>query len=676
MVSCGSTDTNKCYSGHNQVQKILLPPLSGIETSMHDLSRIQQFTESQPYKQQIMPSFQNQTVFYTNHYRFNQIPKYRKRRFSSQSDIGPMTDKLRNSMGYQSQPKFVKRKKTIRRSASPVKMNFSDQCASANHKVNKNNCNQNLSYINSPNDTDDTMNDFQNQPSPLTEIVDPPSDRSLTPTVLIESQLSKSKKATTVEGSSLSCSTSVFTKSQLNRPQTPKPKERSIEQNFTDIFEKFSQKNSEIRKQISRQTENFWKNIQSFDPRKDDVNMLQFTIDDNLFKLRENIRSTENFSIHDIQELNSYMFQLISEYSQRKNPDELLHIQSAISSTKDIIFENLIKWIKNTTQVDNQIQNMHSVLLEISPITKNYNIDNLITRPHLIGISREILGFKEEVTDVLSSLFCELDTWSRNLKQSENNDNDLTRENQILKKSQSLFQKQSDDLIKQLKNLQENSDKLKRKLQRTKEQAEQINAEKNFLKKENEILRKECKISHQQLDNLLSNLEYLKKSQKKLEQLKPILQKAERIFQENTLLKTTNKNLSKEKNTLKKRSNDLTNKLNGLKKLQGEHAKLQNEMQITKETLKKIHKKKKMLELENQSLKSKTKALQQQLSDLPKTLESIISKNKSDLQTQEEEASKSPVTNRVRDNNLFEYCFQINSNCSNNSKISIRNIIN
>ncbi len=99
-------------------------------------------------------------------------------------------------------------------------------------------------------------------------------------------------------------------------------------------------------------------------------------------------------------------------------------------------------------------------------------------------------------------------------------------------------------------------------------------------------------------------------------------------------------------------------------------------MLITKKTLEKVHKEKLLLELENQDLRSDRKALQQQLTNLPKALESIISKNKSEMKTQEEKVSKSHVSNRVGDNNLFEYCFQINSDYSNNSKFSIHNIIN
>ena len=680
MASCGGTDYNRCLSNQNRTQKLFLPPLSDIETSVNNLSKTQQFTESQPRQQQVMPYFQNQTAFYTNHNYFDQIPKYRRRRFSSQSDIGPMTDKTRIAINHQSQPKSVKRKKMIHRSASPAEINFSAQYNVANYRVEKNDFNHNSNNINSPTCTDNTMNDLLSQPSPLTEIVDPPSGRSLTPTVVIAPQLPQAENAEIVPESTSSYSTSVLTKSQWNHLQNPKPTEQSIKKNFTDQFEVFLQKNSEICTQISQQTENFWKNIQSFDPKKDDLSILQSTINDNLFKLQENIRATETHSINDIRELSSYVFQLISRYSQCKNKNELQHIKSIVSTTKDLTFENLIRWTQNSMRIDNQIQNMHSVLLEISQINKNNYTDNLITRPHIIGISREILGFKEQITNVLSSLFGGLDTWNRNLDQitskSDADENHLKMENKKLKESQSLFRKQSDDLIKKLRSAEANFDKLQRKLQKTKEQAEQINAERNLFEQENERLKKEHNISQQQLDNLLDNLEHLKKSQKKLEQFQQKLQKAKRINQDNMFLRVANKTLAKERDTFKERSNNLLNKLNGLKMLQGEFISLQNEIQITKETLEKIRKEKKLLELENQNLRNEKKALQQQLNNLPKTLESIISKNKSNLQTQEDEVNKSSITNRVGDNNLFEYCFQINSNYGNNSKFSICNIIN
>jgi chromosome segregation ATPase len=682
MLSCGDADYTKRYASQNQTKKVFLPSLSDVEISMNDVSQTQQVTESQPSQLQIKHSFQNQTASYKNygHDYFESHQKYRKRKFSSQSDIGPITDKIRIAINHQSQPKFVKRKKTIHRSISPAEINFSAQYNVANYRVEKNDFNQNFNNVNSPNNTDNTIDDLRNQPSPVTEIVDLPSDRSLTPTVVIEPQLPQAENSAIVTESTSSYLTSVLTKSQWNQLQTPKPTKRQIEKHFTDQFGTFFQKNSEICTQISQQTENFGRIIQSFDPKKDDLNTFQFTIDDNLFQLRKNIRSAETLAINNIQKLNGYIFRLTSRYSQCKNENELLHIKSVVSTMKDMTFENLIRWAQNSMRIDNQIQNMHSALLEISQITKNNYTDNLITRPHIIGISREILGFKEEITNVLSSLFGGLDTWNRNLdqitSQLSDDENNLKSENQRLKESQNLFRKQSDDLIKKLQNVEANFDKLQKKYQRKKEQAEKIYAERNFFKQENERLRKERKISHQQLDNLLSNLEYLKKSQKKLEQLKPTFQKAERIFHENTLLKETNKNLTKERNTLKKRSNDLLDKLNGLKMLQGEFTSQQNEIQITKETLEKIRKEKKLLELENQNLRNEKKALQQQLNNLPKTLESIISKNKSNLQTQEDKVSKSPVTNRAGDNNLFEYRFQINSNHSNNSKFSIRNIIN
>lgn len=787
MVSCGDIDPGKRYLNNQQNQTVLLPPLSDVENNMGNLqnkSVIQQnFTRNQSYQQQITPRFQNQTASYKNfgnNYP-NPNPKYRKRRWSSQSDVGPMTDKLRNTNPDLTM--FFKCQKTRYRQVPSIKTNFlsqydfsesgqndanktyspydtydtMDEPLSINfsrsydffgnkpeenntteirspheadnttgepisidfsrsynfftNKLKENNTTEIYSphntddttddlaepfspeteivnlpsdrsltptvLINSAHNTDDTTDDLAGQFSPETEIVDPPSNRSLTPTVLIDSI---SENSTIVAGSTSSFMTSVMTKSKFNDSLNQQKSQPQIEENFTDKFAKFLQKNSEIYAKISQQTDDFDKEIQSFDPKKDDLSMLQLTLDNGLFKLRDDIRSTEILSIKDIKALDHYTFQLMSEDLKCENQDKLSRMKSVISTTKDMVFENLIKWIDNTIYTDRQTQNMIAVLLEIGDKTKNYHINNSVTLPHLVGISREVLESKKEITDTMLLIFNRLKVLDRNLNQIISNPSDskkmtvLESENEGLKKSYNSLKQQSDDSINKLKVLQKNSDKLQGDLQHIKKQTEQMSIEKNLLARENERLKTERSISQQKLNNLLDNLDHLKKSQKKLEQLK---QKSEKSYYDYMVLMERNKNLMLERDMFQQKSADLMSKLNGLKKLQGEFTELRDEIRITKTELARISKEKKSLELDNQRLNDERKALQQQLDDLPKTLESIISSSKrqSDL-VQNGEISKSSAQNHMGSNNSFKYCFQINSHCSNNSKISIRNIIN
>ena len=523
----------------------------------------------------------------------------------------------------------------------------------------------------------DSADDSPRMSSPETEVVDLPPNRSITPTVVIDSI---SENSTIVAGSTASCMTPIMTKSKSNNSLNQQKHQPQIEENFTDKFTKFLQKNSEIHAKISRQTDDFDKELQFFDPKKDDLSMFQLTLDNSLFKLRDDIRSTEILSIQDIKALDHYTVQLMSKDLKCVNQDELSHMKSVISTIKDMVFDNLIKWVDNTIYTDRQIQNMITVLLEIGDKTQNYHINNSVTLPHLVGISREVLESKKEITDTMMLLFNKLKLLDRNLNQIISNSDDsktmtvLKSENEGLKKLYNSLKQQSDDLINKLKVLQKNSDKMQGDLQQIKEQTEQISIEKNLLARENERLKTERNISQQKLDSLLDNLDHLKKSQKKLEQLK---QKSEKDYYSNMVLMERNRNLMQERDMFQQKSDDLMSKLNGLKKLQGEFTELRDEIRITKTKLGKISKEKKFLELDNQRLIDERNALQQQLNDLPKTLESIIlgSKRQSDL-IRNEEISKSSAQNHMGSNNSFKYCFQINSHCSNNSKISIRNIIN
>jgi len=707
MMSRGDPDYNGHHSDQNQTKREFFPNLSDVESSISvPNSSPPEFFEALSHHQSIMSGFQNQSFRHSRYDYFDKNPRYRKRKLSSQSDVGPMTDNLRNKMNKNS-TMFVKRKKTHIQLAPSII--FSAPYDFFGNRLNENNSNQNLNKINSPSNTDNTFDDLQSQPSPITEIINisaeqpltttevvnmsaeqpltttevinMSAEQPLTPTLIIEPELSKSESTIVAETTS-TYSTSVLTKSKLNDLQ--KKSEKNAEEIFRDKFQTLLKKNSELGANISRQTDDFCKEIQSFNSQHNDPNSFQSMLDDNLFRLREKIKSTETLSIKNIGELNYYVFELISKYSKCENQNELQNAKFVVSSTKDILFENLINWVKNSIQMDLQIQNMHSVLLEICQLPQNHDINNIIVFSHLVGMSREILDSKKEINELISSLFEGLKTCSKNLDQmiSKNEEtNDKNTENQIFGELQSLLGKQSDDLIshsKKFKDLQERFDKLQRKLQKTQELVRQISSEKDQLEGENQRLKKENNISQQQLDNLINKLDKLKKSQKQLEKLQQKLKKADRIYYDNMMLMDVNKSLVREKDMFRKKSNDLMYKLNGLKKVQGELKKLQNEKRINQEKYDKICKENRLLELENQRLKGERNAFQQQLNSLPKTLEKIISgsKNDSESKTRKEKRTQQAESTDMGNDNLFEYCFQINSNCSDNSKISIRNIIN
>ena len=677
MMSYGDPDYNGHYSDQNQTKSEFFPSLTDVEPSI-SIPNLNppEFFEAQSSQQPVMSRFQNQFLHHGRYDYFDKNPRYRKRKLSSQSDVGPMTDNLRNEMN-QNSKMFVKRKKTNTQLVPSIIV--SAPYDFFGNRLNEDDLNQNLNKINSPSNTDNTFDDLQSQPSPITEIINISAEQPLTPTLIIEPELSKSESTIVAETTS-TYSTSVLTKSKLNDLQ--KKSEKNTEEIFRDKFQTLLKKNSELGANISRQTDDFCKEIQSFNSQHNDPNSFQSMLNDNLFRLREKIKSTETLSIKNIGELNYYVFELISKYSKCENQNELQNAKFVVSSTKDILFENFINWIKNSIQMDLQIQNMHSVLLEICQLPQNHDINNMIVWPHLVGMSREILDSKKEINELISSLFEGLKICNKNLDQmiSKNEEtNDKNSENQIFEELQALLKKQSDDLInnsKKFEDLHERFDKLQRKLQKTKELVRQISSEKDQLEGENQRLKKENNISQQQLDNLINKLDQLNKSQKHLERLQQKLRKADKIYYDNMMLMDTNKSLIREKDMFQKKSDDLMYKLNGLKKVQLKE--LQNEKRVNQEKYDKIREKNRLLELENQRLKGERNAFQQQLNDLPKTLEKIISgsKNDSGSKTREEKQTQQAESTDMGKDNLFEYCFQINSNCSDNSKISIRNIIN
>ena len=99
------------HSGHQPARKEFFPPFSEVKDSI---------------QQQTMPHFKNQSASYKNYdYEyFDQNPAYRKRKLSTQNDIGPMTNRLMDdAVNDSSKVIFVKRKKWHQQSSSPIQIN-------------------------------------------------------------------------------------------------------------------------------------------------------------------------------------------------------------------------------------------------------------------------------------------------------------------------------------------------------------------------------------------------------------------------------------------------------------------------------------------------------------------------------------------------------------------------